>query len=103
MVGKVPPEVLEQLVFSRLGSADPAVVQGPAYGEDTAAIRVGETETDSEHREREGDDDEELLVVNSDPISLAADRVGTLGVTVACNDVAASGGTPRWQIGRAHV
>lgn len=96
MVGKVPPEVLEQLVFSRLGSADPAVVQGPAYGEDTAAIRVGETETDSEHREREGDDDEELLVVNSDPISLAADRVGTLGVTVACNDVAASGGTPRW-------
>lgn len=88
MVGKVPPEALEQLVFSRLGSADPSVVQGPAYGEDTAAIRVDETETDGSN--------EELLVVNSDPISLAADRVGTLGVTVACNDVAASGGTPRW-------
>lgn len=87
MVGKVPPEALEQLVFTRLGSDDSAVVQGPAYGEDTAAIDVDETE---------GDDGEELLVVNSDPISLAADRVGTLGVTVACNDIAASGGTPRW-------
>lgn len=85
MVGKVPPDALEQFVFTRLGSSDPAVVQGPAYGEDTAAIRVDET-----------DGDEELLVVNSDPISLAVDRIGTLGVTIACNDIAASGGTPRW-------
>ncbi|UPM42216.1 AIR synthase family protein [Halocatena salina] len=84
MVGKVPPETLEQLVFTRLGGSDPAVVQGPAYGEDTAALRVDKA------------GDEELLVVNSDPISLAIDRVGTLGVTVACNDIAASGGTPRW-------
>lgn len=86
MVGKVPPDALERLVFTRLGSSDPAVVQGPAYGEDTAAIRVNETDGD----------DEELLVVNSDPISLAVDRIGTLGVTIACNDIAASGGTPRW-------
>lgn len=86
MVGKVPPEALEQLVFSRLGDSDPSVVQGPAYGEDTAAIRVDGADQN----------DEELLVVNSDPISLAVDRVGTLGVTVACNDIAASGGTPQW-------
>ncbi|RRJ31035.1 AIR synthase-related protein [Halocatena pleomorpha] len=84
MVGKVPPEALERLVFTRLGDSDPAVVQGPAYGEDTAALRV------------DAAGDEELLVINSDPISLAVDRVGTLGVTVACNDIAASGGTPRW-------
>lgn len=80
MVGKVSATDLERLVFTRLGSADPAVIQGPEYGEDTAAIQMGE----------------ETLVVNSDPISLAVDRVGTLGVMVACNDVAASGGTPRW-------
>ncbi len=54
--------------------------QGPAYGEDTAAIDVGG----------------ETLVVNSDPLSLATDRVGTLAVHVACNDVAASGAAPRW-------
>lgn len=86
MVGKVPPDALEQLVYSRLGIEDSAVVQGPAYGEDTAAIRMGTEE----------DDTEELLLVNSDPISLAADRIGSLAVTIACNDIAASGGTPRW-------
>lgn len=86
MVGKVPPQALERLVFSRLGSPDSAVVQGPAYGEDTAAIRVGGVD----------EQDGQLLVVNSDPISLAVERVGTLGVTIACNDIAASGGDPRW-------
>lgn len=86
MVGKVPPDALEQLVFSRLGTTDSAVVQGPAYGEDTAAIRL------DADRNNTG----ELLLVNSDPISLAADRIGSLAVTIACNDIAASGGTPRW-------
>jgi hydrogenase expression/formation protein HypE len=80
MVGKVSPEDLEQFVFTRLGGRDSAVTQGPAYGEDTAAIEMGD----------------ETLVVNSDPISLAVDRVGTLGVNIACNDIAASGATPRW-------
>jgi hydrogenase expression/formation protein HypE len=80
MVGKVSPEDLEQFVFTRLGESDSAVAQGPAYGEDTAAIEVGG----------------ETLVINSDPISLAVDRVGTLGVNIACNDIAASGATPRW-------
>ncbi|WP_435349082.1 AIR synthase family protein [Haloarchaeobius sp. HRN-SO-5] len=79
-MGKVPPELLEELVVSRTGASDPRVLQGPAYGEDTAAIRLGD----------------DVLVVNSDPISLAVDRIGTLGVNVACNDVAASGGDPEW-------
>ena len=80
MIGKVTPEDLGEFVFSRTGAADPDVIQGPAYGEDTAAVDIGG----------------QTLVVNSDPISLAIDRVGTLGVNVACNDVAASGGDPRW-------
>lgn len=80
MIGKVPPDLLEDLVLSRTGASDERVLQGPAYGEDTAAIQVGD----------------DVLVVNTDPISLAVARVGTLGVHVACNDVAASGGTPEW-------
>ncbi|MFB6172896.1 MAG: AIR synthase family protein [Haloarculaceae archaeon] len=80
MIGKVDPETLAALVLGRTGAADEAVLQGPAYGEDTAAIDLGE----------------QVLVINSDPISLAVDRVGTLGVAVACNDVAASGARPRW-------
>ena len=80
MIGKLPPELLEELVVGRSGTSDERVLQGPSYGEDTAAIRL----------------DDGVLVVNTDPISLAADRVGTLGVNVACNDVAASGATPEW-------
>ncbi len=53
---------------------------GPGYGEDAAAIRVGD----------------QSLVVSSDPLSLASERLGTLAVNVACNDVAASGAEPRW-------
>ncbi len=80
MPGKVSPDDLLSHVFARTGAADEAVLQGPAIGEDAAAIDLaGET-----------------LVVSSDPISLAASRIGTLGVNVACNDVAVSGADPRW-------
>jgi len=80
MPGKVHPDDLISGVFTRTGASDSSVVQGPADGEDAAAIDVsGET-----------------LVVSSDPISLAASHVGTLGVNVACNDVAVSGADPRW-------
>lgn len=80
MVGKVPPEELSALVFGRTGATDDRVRQGPAYGEDAAAIDPGDG----------------TLVVSSDPVSLAAERAGRLAVPVACNDVAASGGDPAW-------
>lgn len=80
MPGKLSPDDLLSQVFSRTGVDDDAVLQGPADGEDAAAIDVAD----------------ETLVVSSDPISLAATHVGTLGVYVACNDVAVSGVDPRW-------
>ncbi len=80
MPGKLPPETLLETVFSRTGAPDEAVLQGPADGEDAAAISIGD----------------ETLVVSSDPISLAASHVGRLGVHIACNDVAVSGVDPRW-------
>ncbi|WP_276254320.1 AIR synthase family protein [Halomontanus rarus] len=80
MPGKVSPDDLLTHVFGRTGETDETVIQGPAEGEDAAAIDwPGGT-----------------LVVSSDPISLAASQVGTLGVHIACNDVAASGADPRW-------
>jgi hydrogenase expression/formation protein HypE len=84
MIGKVDPDSLASLVLDRTGAPDDRVIQGPAYGEDTAAIRL------------EGETEAGILVVNADPISLAVGRVGTLGVDVAANDVAASGATPEW-------
>ncbi|WP_423995788.1 AIR synthase family protein [Halorubrum trapanicum] len=81
MTGKLGPDALAT-VLAATGAADPAVRQGPAYGEDAAAIDLaGAGET---------------LVVAADPLSLAAESVGTLAVHVACNDVAASGADPRW-------
>lgn len=80
MTGKVPPETLSAQVFDRTGAPDAALRQGPAYGEDAAAI----------------DTPAGTLIVSSDPISLAASNVGTLGVHVACNDVGVSGADPAW-------
>ena len=80
MVGKVSPEDLKKFVFSRVGAVSESVQVGPAYGEDTAAIEIGG----------------EVLVINSDPIIYAAEGIGTLGVNIASNDVAASGGKPEW-------
>ena len=80
MPGKLSPETLLETVFHRTGAPDEAVIQGPADGEDAAAITIGD----------------ETLVVSSDPISLAASHVGRLGVYIACNDVAVSGVDPRW-------
>lgn len=80
MTGKITRDTLERLVFSRTGAPDDGILQGPAYGADSAAIDLGDT----------------TLVVSTDPISLAAERIGTLGVAVASNDVAASGATPEW-------
>ncbi|MFC6988903.1 AIR synthase family protein [Haloplanus sp. GCM10025708] len=80
MTGKLTPAMLEELVFSRTGAPNEDVLYGPAFGEDAAALRVGD----------------ETLVVSSDPISLAAERIGTLGVAIASNDVAACGGVPEF-------
>ena len=80
MIGKVPPDVLREQILEKTGTKDDDVLLGPTYGEDTAAIDLGDR----------------ILVINADPLSLAAEHVGTLGVHVACNDVAASGARPRW-------
>ena len=80
MLGKLDPDDLVNVVLSRTGAHDDDVVMGPQYGEDAAAIRFGDR----------------LLVASSDPLSLARERLGTLAVHVASNDVAACGATPRW-------
>ncbi|RJX51167.1 AIR synthase family protein [Halonotius pteroides] len=80
MIGKLDPDTLGH-VLDRTGASSVDLLTGAAYGEDAAAIDLGDGET---------------LVVSSDPISLAADRAGTLGVYVACNDVAASGADPEF-------
>lgn len=81
MLGKVPPKLLESLVFTRLGSRDPSVLVGPAVGEDAAVVDVGSGMA---------------LVVHNDAITGASKQLGWLAVHIVANDVAARGVKPRW-------
>lgn len=78
--GKVPIEVLRNLVYKNLGKERDDVIVGPGIGEDAAVLKVGS----------------EVLVVASDPISGAVEQIGWLAVHVCSNDVATHGVQPRW-------
>ena len=79
--GKLPQELLERLVLSRLGASDDSVVVGAGVGEDAAILRVAEGT---------------YLVAHLDPITAAGRLAGWLAVHVAANDVAVTGARPRW-------
>jgi len=80
-LGKLPPKVLENFVFSRLGVVDAKVLVGPRVGEDAAIVDIG---------------DNNVLAIHVDPITEALERIGWLGVHVASNDIAVRGVRPRW-------
>ncbi len=77
--GKLPPEILEKLVFSRIPSRGRGVIVGPGTGIDAAAMKV-----------------EGTLVASSDPITGATKMIGFYAVHVNANDVAVMGAEPRW-------
>lgn len=78
-IGKFPPQMLERLLAKR-GIDDPRVLVGPGVGEDAAVLDMGER----------------LLVAKSDPITFASDAIGWYAVQVNANDIACTGGVPRW-------
>ena len=77
--GKLPPTVLESLL-AMLPSSDRQVTIGPALGEDAAAVTVGDR----------------TLVIATDPVTFATERIGWYAVHVNANDVAVMGARPRW-------
>jgi hypothetical protein len=79
-MSKFSLDVLDKRVFPFVGTKDPDVMLGAAFGEDVALTRVG------------GD----VLVSHVDPIVGAISNIGWLAVHVACNDIATSGAPPRW-------
>jgi hydrogenase maturation factor len=78
--GKVPPEILQNIVFSKLGRKDSDVLLGPELGEDAAVIKVGS----------------QVLIAATDPITGSIEDVGWLAVHVNANDIATFGVAPRW-------
>ena len=78
-IGKFPHQLLRELLEG-FDSSDPQVVVGPEMGEDAAVLEVGG----------------KLLVATSDPVTFASDRIGWYAVQVNANDIACTGGAPRW-------
>ncbi len=77
-VGKIPPDMLTDIVFKRTGKPRKEILVRPGIGQDAAVLDLGR----------------ELLVASTDPITGAQDMVGWLAVKVALNDIGACGGEP---------
>jgi hydrogenase expression/formation protein HypE len=81
-VGKVPNEILRDVVLKRLGVKDASVILGPNIGEDAALIKIGK----------------DIIAFKSDPITGSLEEVGWLAVYVNANDIATRGAVPKWFI-----
>ncbi|MDQ7819521.1 MAG: AIR synthase family protein [Armatimonadota bacterium] len=76
--GKIPPDLLQRVVFAHLGARRPEVLVRAGIGRDCAAVDLGEA----------------ACVVTCDPITAASHHLGRLAVHVACNDLATTGAEP---------
>lgn len=76
--GKLSPEHLSSLVFSRAGFRRPDVLVHAGLGYDSAVVDFGA----------------DVAVLSTDPITGAGANAGWLAVQIGCNDVAASGAEP---------
>lgn len=79
--GKLPGVLLDRLITSYRTKPDDAVIVGPGYGRDAAAVATKSGEP---------------LIVKSDPITFAAEGAARYLVAVNTNDIACLGGIPRW-------
>lgn len=76
--GKVPNEVLNKIVLSKINKFRKEVIFRPGIGEDCAALDFGKY----------------ACVLSTDPITGASKDVGHLAVHISCNDIASCGVEP---------
>jgi hydrogenase expression/formation protein HypE len=76
--GKIPSELLRELVFNNIKVKHEDVILGPEIGEDCTTIEFGDY----------------ACVLSTDPITGAEKGIGALAVHISCNDVASSGVKP---------
>jgi hydrogenase maturation factor len=76
--GKVPVEVLQNIILKHLGVKRREVVLGPRVGVDGAVVKIGN----------------KVLISAMDPITGASERIGWLVVNVNANDIATFGVHP---------
>ncbi|RLI10215.1 hydrogenase [Candidatus Bathyarchaeota archaeon] len=78
--GKIPVEILRDIVFRNLGVKRKEVILGPSVGFDGAVLDI----------------EDKSLIVSIDPITGAVERIGWLAVNINANDVATFGVKPEF-------
>ncbi len=79
-IGKLPHAQLAKLLARFGRPSRQGVLIGPRVGEDAAVVCVGD----------------QCLVIATDPVTFASDRIGWYAVQINANDVATMGAAPRW-------
>ena len=77
-LGKIPIDILKEVVFKNLGAPRREVTLGPTAGVDGAVLDLGG----------------KSVIVSMDPITGAVERIGWLAVNVNANDIATFGVEP---------
>ncbi len=75
-LGKVSEAVLKRSVLNQIGHRREEVLVGPAIGEDCSVLAIEE---------------DEVLVLSTDPITGTVKDIGTLAVHITANDIASNG------------
>jgi hydrogenase maturation factor len=76
--GKLPNEVLREVIISKIKKINQDVIVGPEIGEDCSMIDFGN----------------EVCILTTDPVTAAQENMGHIGVHICCNDIASAGVKP---------
>lgn len=78
ITGKLPNDLLGEIVFKYIKHKRKEILMGASVGEDNALVDFGE----------------EVAVLSTDPITGAVKDIGRLAIEISVNDVSTSGGEP---------
>jgi hydrogenase expression/formation protein HypE len=77
-IGKIPNNILKQIVLDKIKKTRSEVLIGPSIGEDCCALDFGDY----------------ACIMSSDPITGTTSEIGRLAVHISCNDIASCGAEP---------
>ncbi len=75
-IGKISETVLKRSILKQIGHRREEVLVGPAVGEDCSVLSI---------------EQDEVIVLSTDPITGAVKDIGTLAVNITANDIASNG------------
>ncbi|MDD3184252.1 MAG: AIR synthase family protein [Anaerostipes sp.] len=78
-IGKLPETTLQKVIFEQLNHKRDEVLIGPGIGEDCAALQL---------------ENDEVMVMSTDPITGTSQDLGLLAVHITANDLVSSGAEP---------